>query len=183
MDGSAWEAADAMKEQMVAGMSEKQEAVKWAQDSLARYAAAAKADGAGSASANAQAAELKAALSKLAQNGMLGNAPPELLKLANGGQFPTDAATLAKLTTEMGKFLGEANGKFGDLAQLGKEFGRFNPADFPLDSGPSPDGDGDPGRGGVNRGRADAELTWGKETQPYDKFKSQALPPGAPRSP
>src|SRR5262245_20283715 len=111
MDGSAWEAADAMKEQMVAGMSEKQEAVKWAQDSLARYAAAAQADGAGSASANTQAAELQAALAKLAQNGMLGNAPPELLKLAKGGQFPTDAATLAKLTAELGKYLGQTNGK------------------------------------------------------------------------
>jgi hypothetical protein len=34
----------------------------------------------------------------------------------------------------------------------------------------------------VNRGRADAELTWGKETTPFDRFKSKPLPPGAARS-
>jgi hypothetical protein len=35
----------------------------------------------------------------------------------------------------------------------------------------------------VNRGRGDAQLTWGEETTPFDRFKAQPLPPGAPRSP
>ena len=47
----------------------------------------------------------------------------------------------------------------------------------------TPDGDGEPGTGGVNRGRADAPLTWGKESLPVDRFKPTPLPPGAARSP
>lgn len=42
-----------------------------------------------------------------------------------------------------------------------------------------PDGDGDPGRGGISRGRGDAEMRWEKD--PADpsgaKFKKQTLPP------
>lgn len=42
-----------------------------------------------------------------------------------------------------------------------------------------PDGDGRPGRGGINRGRGDAELTYGDEsTEDGTKFKEIALPPG-----
>ena len=41
------------------------------------------------------------------------------------------------------------------------------------------DGDGEPGQGGVNRGRGDAELTWGEEPPNHDdKFKSELLPTG-----
>ena len=40
-----------------------------------------------------------------------------------------------------------------------------------------------PGRGGINRGRADAELTYGGESLPAERFKAQALPPGYVRSP
>lgn len=184
VDASAWEAADALREQVVAGLSEKQEAVKWAQESLARYAAAARAGGSGASSAEAQAAELTKALEKLAQSGLPGGASAELLKGLKDGTLPADAAALRELTDALAAQLAATNGKFGDLAQLGKEFGRFDPSEFPVGSGESaPDGDGNPGRGGVNRGRGDADLTWGQETQRFDKFKSQALPPGAVRSP
>ena len=71
-----------------------------------------------------------------------------------------------------------------DLGRLGKEFGRFDPSEFPLDSSESAaNGDGNPGQGGINRGRGDAPLTWGKESLPFDRFKAQPLPPGAARSP
>ena len=41
------------------------------------------------------------------------------------------------------------------------------------------DGDGNPGSGGVNRGRADAELAWGKEEDRQGaKFKEVVLPEG-----
>jgi hypothetical protein len=182
VDASSWEAADALREQVVAGLSEKQDAVKWAQESLARYAAAARAGGSGQSNA-AQAAELMKALEKLAQSGLLGGASPELLQALKDGTLPTDAAALRDLMASMAGQLADADGRFAGLGKLGKEFGRFDPAEFPLGTDPAPDGDGTPGRGGVNRGRADADLTWGQETQRYDKFKSQALPPGAPRSP
>lgn len=48
----------------------------------------------------------------------------------------------------------------------------------------SRDGDGRPGSGGVNRGRADAELTWGEETDEQGlKFKETVLPPGFQEDP
>jgi hypothetical protein len=183
VDNSSWEAADALKEKVAAGLAEKQEAVKWAQDSLARYAAAVQAGGPADPRAKASAAELTAALEKLAQSGMMAGASPELKALLKSGKFPTDLAALQQLAMSISDQLGEANGKFAGLGKLGREFGRFNPSEFPLDGPSGPDGDGVPGRGGVNRGRADADLTWGQETARLDKFKSRPLPPGAPRSP
>lgn len=42
-----------------------------------------------------------------------------------------------------------------------------------------PDKDGKPGRGGVSRGRGDAEMSWGDEADPKGtKFKEVLLPPG-----
>jgi len=84
----------------------------------------------------------------------------------------------------LAKQLGDANGRLAGVGKLAKAGGRFDPSEFPVDSGESgADGDGKPGAGGINRGRGDADLTWGKETAPYDRFKSHALPPGAARSP
>ena len=49
--------------------------------------------------------------------------------------------------------------------------------------GQGPDKDGDPGAGGVSRGRADAEMTWGEESQGRtDLFQPKLLDPSAPRS-
>jgi hypothetical protein len=198
VDASSWEAADALRERVAAGLSEKRDAVKWAEASLARYAAAAQAGVPGArsvragveaggkmeAGAEAQAAELAEALEKLAKSGLLAGAPADLQQLLKGGKLPTDAGSLAELTASLSKYLAETKGRFGGVARLGKEFGRFDPSEFPLDASQSaPDGDGDPGSGGINRGRADAPLTWGKESLPFDRFKAQALPPGAARSP
>src|SRR4030095_11402057 len=89
-----------------------------------------------------------------------------------------------ELAAAVSKYLAETKGRMGDLARMGKEFGRFDPSEFPLEFDRSaPDGGGDPGTGGINRGRGDAPLTWGKESLPFDRFKAQALPPGAARSP
>ena len=130
-----------------------------------------------------QAAELTKALENLAKSGLFAGAPPELRGLLKGGTLPTDPKALAELSASLSKYLEATNGRFGEVAKLGKEFGRFDPSEFPIASDePSPDGDGEPGRGGINRGRADAELTWGKETQLFDRFKAEPLPPGAARS-
>jgi hypothetical protein len=183
VDPSSWEAADALREQVVASLSEKQEAVKWTQESLARLAAAADALGAGESLPSAQTAELTKALEKLAKSGLLAGASEKLRGMLQAGKLPTDPKALRELAASLGKYLKETNGKFASAAALGKEFGRFDPSEFPTGSGPSPDGDGQPGRGGVNQGRGDADLTWGKETTPFDHFKSKPLPPGAARSP
>jgi hypothetical protein len=91
---------------------------------------------------------------------------------------------MRELAAAVSKYLAETKGRMGDLARLGKEFGRFDPSEFPLEFNSSgSDGSGAPGTGGINRGRGDAPLTWGKESLPLDRFKAQALPPGAARSP
>jgi hypothetical protein len=184
VDASSWEAADALRERVAAGVSEKQDAVKWAEESLARYAAAAQAGGDASAIADAHSAELMKALDKLAQSGLLAGAPADLQRLLKGGKLPADGASIRELTASLANYLAETKGRFGGLDRMGKAAGRFDPSEFPLGSGESsPDGDGYPGRGGINRGRGDAELTYGKESLPFDRFKAQALPPGAARSP
>ena len=184
VDASSWEAADALREKVAAGLSEKRDAVKWAEESLARYAAAAQTGANPDATSQAHAAELMKALEKLAQSGLLAGAPADLKELLKGGKLPADAEALRQLTASLSEYLGKTDGRFAGLAKLGKEFGRFDPSEFPVESeGSGPDGDGIPGRGGINRGRGDAPLTWGKESSPFDRFKAQALPPGAPRSP
>lgn len=183
VDPSSWEAADAVREQVVASLTEKQEAVKWAQESAARLAAASDALGAGESLSSAQTAELTKALEKLSKTGLLAGAPEKLRGMLQAGKLPTDPKALRDLAASLGKYLSETNGKFANAAALGREFGRFDPSEFPTGSGTSPDGDGEPGRGGINRGRGDAELTFGKETAPFDRFKSKPLPPGAARSP
>jgi hypothetical protein len=183
VDASSWEAADALKEKLAADVAEKQNALQWAQDSLARFQAAARSGTPGDPKIAAASAELTKALERLAQSGMLAGAPDTLRELMKGGRLPTDPKALSELAAAVSKYLSETNGRFAAAGKLGKEFGRFDPAEFPLDhSQVSQDGDGDPGRGGVNRGRGDAELTWGKETALFDRFKAQPLPPGAARS-
>lgn len=184
VDASSWEAADALREKIAAGVSEKQSALKWAEESMARYEAAAKGGADAGAVSDAQAAELAKALEKLAQSGLLAGAPADLQRLLKSGKLPTDGASRAALMAALAKQLAETKGRLGGPGRLGKEFGRFDPSEFPLESSESaPDGDGNPGRGGINRGRGDAPLTWGKESLPFDRFKSQPLPPGAARSP
>jgi hypothetical protein len=189
VDASSWEAADALGDRMAAGVAEKQDALRWAQEALARYDAAAKGAGAEAgadarAATEAQADELAKALDRLQQAGLLHGAPEEIRRLLEGGRLPADAASQRALLAQLSQHLRAATGRISRLSQLGRPAGRFDPAEFPLASGRSNDGEGSrPGQGGVTRGRADADLTWGKESAPLDRFKDTALPPGAPRSP
>jgi hypothetical protein len=182
VDAATWEAADALRERMSAGLAEKENAIAWAEESLARYtAAAASPSMPGDRAAAAQSGELKKALETLAQSGLLANAPESLRRMLKSGSLPLEPDAMKELAAALSKHLAEARGKLGGLGRMGKEFGRFNPDDFPL---ASQDGDhGRPGRGGIDRGRGDAPLTWGKETDRFDRFKASPLPPGAARSP
>jgi hypothetical protein len=189
MDASTWEAADALREKVASQLNEKQDAMKWAQESLARYADAAQA---GSPPSEAQGDELAKAIEKLAKSGMLSDAPTEMKQMLGGGEavaggrlrLPTDPRQLRKLAAQLAKHLGERNARFSELAQLARDGGRFDPADFPeFNYEEGDDQDGEPGRGGIDHGRGDADLTWGDESIPFDKFKSVALPQGSVRSP
>jgi hypothetical protein len=182
VDASSWEAADALREKIAAGLSEKMDAVRWAEDSLARLSAAGQAGANPDSQSRANAAELSAALEKLARSGLLAGAPADLQGLLKGGKLPTDPEALRKLAASLSAHLAKTGGRLGGAGRQGKEFGRFDPSEFPLASDQASAPGDIPGRGGVDRGRADAELTWGKETMPFDRFKASALPPGAARS-
>ena len=179
VDSSAWEAADALEEKIAASAAEKQDALQWAEQSLARLNAAA-ASGAGAEARAAHAAELSRALEKLAQSGLLAGAPADLAALLKGGKLPTDPGALRQLAASLSKYLAETGVRASDMAGAGRGRGgrgKFDPAEFPLDG--TGEGGGRPGAGGVDRGRADAELTWGKESRSIDRFKAKPLPPGA----
>jgi len=189
LDASSWEASDAMREKFAAKLAEKQDAMKWAADSLSNFAAAGDSD---ASMTKALAGELGTAIDKLSQTGLLANAPADLQKSLGGKdaiaggktQLPKDAASLRKLAASLSKYLAGRSGELAAIGKLGKEAGRFDPTEFPLFSDErGPDGDGDPGSGGINRGRGDADLTWGKESALTDRFKSVPLPPGSYRSP
>src|SRR6188474_340372 len=101
VDASSWEAADAMREKVSASLSQKEDALNWAQENLARFAAAAQAGTPPSAN---DARELADAIKNLAQTGMLDDAPADLQKLLGsaealaGGNFklPSDPKALRK---------------------------------------------------------------------------------------
>ena len=97
VDPSSWEAADALREQVVATLTEKQEAVKWTQESLARLAASADSLGAGESLSNAQTAELTKALERLAKTGMLAGASEQLRGMLQAGKLPTDPKALREI--------------------------------------------------------------------------------------
>jgi hypothetical protein len=188
LDASSWEASDAMREKLAAKVAEKQDALKWAADSLADLAAG----NSDTSMSEAQAGELGTAIDKLSKAGLLANAPGDLQKLLGGKDaiaggkttLPRDPASLRKLAASLSKYLAGRSGELASIGQLGKEAGRFDPSEFPLFSYErGPDGDGDPGNGGINRGRGDADLTWGKESAMFDRFKTVPLPPGSFRSP
>lgn len=189
MDASSWEAADALSEKVASKLNEKHDAMEWAQESLARYADTAQA---GTPPSEAQSEELSKAIEKLAKTGMLDDAPGDLQQLLGGGEavaggnvrLPTDPKQLRRLAAQLAKHLGERSTRFSELAKLARAAGRFDPSEFgEFNYEESENEDGEPGRGGINRGRGDADLTWGDESIPFDKFKSVALPQGSVRSP
>ena len=178
VDAGAWEAADALRERMAAAAAEKQDAATWAEDALSRYASAVNSAGAGETSAASAATELGEALRKLAAAGLLDKASEELKAVLRGGKLPSDQASLQQLQQSLAMCLGTKGGRGGGRGA--RAFGKFDPAEFPIDRS---EASGDPGSGGVTRGRADAPLTRGLETLPHDRFKAQPLPPGSARSP
>lgn len=181
VDASSWEASDTLRDTLAANLAEKQDAVRWANESLERLAAAASGGASPDGSAQAASSELMKALEKLAQSGLLEDAPADIKDAVRRGTLPTDGKALQQLAASLGKYLEQTGRRVGE-ARLARDFGRFDPSEFPLESGDGPPGP-EPGRGGINRGRADADLTWGTETARFDRFKAQPLPPGAARSP
>jgi len=138
-------------------------------------------------------------LSKLMQNGSLADASRELQDklnkhMKNGGlQLPEDPAERQALLDDLEEFLDK---EWNQLAELQKKCNHCegdleNFEDFDLaicphcgDKKAKCKGGGCvagniPGRGGIMRGRGDAKMTWGKESDENGmKFKELVLPPG-----
>jgi hypothetical protein len=78
---------------------------------------------------------------------------------------------------ELGPLVPAVEDPNGELAAI---LGECDDGDLAgLVEGPSADGDGLPGRGGRNRGRADAVMTWAKGDKDNVAFKEKALAPAA----
>jgi hypothetical protein len=181
MDAATWEAADAVNERLAAKSAARRDAAQWAQEALARYSAAGGLDPSSAEAASAQ-AELSRALGALAATGGLAGAPADVQKLLGAdGALPTDAASLAQLAAALEAYIGQP-GRGGTLQVLGDGMTRFDPSEFGTEVAAAFAGSTH-GRGAVTRGRADADLTWGEETRPAERFRAQALPPGFVRSP
>jgi len=122
------------------------------------------------------------ALEKMSKAGALSSASPELrsqlqkmlkqgsLRMAkNSSQRQQQLADLKKFLKSECDKLGECRGKC--------QGGNCDGENFSENAGNN--SNGNPGRGGVNRGRGDAEMTWGDESdEAGTKFKEVALPPG-----
>jgi hypothetical protein len=184
MDASAWEAADALRDKLAATAESRRDAAAWAQEALARHAAGISAGlPPSSDTAQANAAELSEALEALAESGLLAGAPEALQALAGAGRaLPSDAASLQQLAAALSRYLGRWSGRFVDVEVVDGPL-ELDESDLPFDAARGRGQSGVPGRGGLDRGRADADLSWGEETLPAGRFKAQTLPPGAVRSP
>ena len=131
------------------------------------------------------------ALRKLSPDGKFDGAGSELAselqRLTKNGQFklPEDAAKRQELLDQLQDYLEQQEQK---LAELREKMGQCQGGNCPGGQQPG-DGDGQlagrngqgnrSGRGGVSRGRGDAELTWGDESaEEGTKFRETVLPPG-----
>ncbi len=180
----SWEVVDALNAKMRARTDESLMAARKAQDALAQLAAdAGKADAPLSNDRREQLErETAESLRKLAKQGKFARASPKLqarlralLKDKRAG-LPKDPKARETMLSDLKDFLDKESKKLSEC--------RGNCDGDVCGTNPSECKSGRPGRGGVNRGRADAELTWGDEAQADGaKFKEVVLPPQSPDQP
>jgi hypothetical protein len=186
-----WETVDALRERLKMRLDTSSQTVSKAQHAVGMLADAGSDQGQKLSIERSQRLEqdLQDALKKLARNGAFSKSGTaqqgdskrmnNLKKLLQNGrlklsQNPAERKEQLKC---LGEFLKQESDKlaqcrkcFGERESLGT--GGFNKSDTETDSNR-------PGRGGINQGRGDAELTWGKESdQRNTKFQEVVLPPG-----
>ena len=135
-------------------------------------------------------------LQKLSKRGALDKASPEmkqtLQKLMKRGEkldLPEDPKEAQQSLSDLRDFLEKENAKQDKLKkESGSHQGEGEGEEGSSNNGKSgqmqsPGGE-KPGRGGVTRGRADAEMTWGDEApKMLNKFKEVELPKGTGKDP
>jgi hypothetical protein len=181
-----WETVDALRERMKVRLESASMIALQASDAAAMLAAAESADGElDMARFDILQKDLGDALQKLGKKGIFKGAPQDLQeqlqKLMKNGEFklPEDAAERQELLDELREFLDDENRKLADLRK--KCSGCKGEGDEGDEDG-NCEGNANcnrPGRGGVSRGRGDADLTWGDESDKQGtKFKEVVLPKG-----
>jgi hypothetical protein len=186
----SWEVVDSLRETMRVRADESLMASSKAQDALERLAADAdKSQSAMSAERRDQLEqEVMESLRKLSKSGQFSKASPELQKKLQQLMkdkhitLPKDAKEREKTLSDLKKFLKDESKKLSKCRGKCKE-----PGDSEGDESGGDDReerDGEPGKGGVNRGGSPTKLTWGDEAEANGaKFKEVLLPPGTPDQP
>ena len=188
-----WETVDALRERMKVRLESTAMIALKASDAAAMLAAASADGDVDLDRIDILEKDLGEALTKLGKKGVFKGAPQDLqerlARLMKNGKFkaPEDAAERDELLDELREFLDDENRKLADLRKKCSGC-RGGPGE-----GEDEDGEGNcqgnmsgnrPGRGGVTRGRGDAELTWGDESDKQGtKFKEVVLPQGMPDDP
>jgi hypothetical protein len=113
--------------------------------------------------------EGKGSTGKSGQGGKSSKFEGQMKGWAEGNPLEQDGEALAKALEELSDLIAcECEGLAGMCDKMGMCEGLCNR-----------DGDGNPGRGGVNRGRGDAELSFGEESSEQGaKFRDVAMPQG-----
>jgi hypothetical protein len=187
-----WETVDALRERMKVRLESTAMIALKASDAAAMLAAASADGDVDLDRIDILEKDLGEALTKLGKKGVFKGAPQDLQdrleRLMKNGRFkaPDDAAEREELLDELREFLDDENRKLADLRK--KCSGCRGGQD-----GDDEDAEGNcsgtcssnrPGRGGVTRGRGDAELTWGDESDKQGtKFKEVVLPRGSQDDP
>jgi hypothetical protein len=140
--------------------------------------------------------EVLETLQKMQQSGSLKGAPRELLeqleKLSKNGkpfqQLPEDLGERQEFLDQLRKFLDEQQKKLAEAREQMHGNGHCEECgaecEGDLCAQCQRNGDGQPGRGGINRGRGDAAMSWGDESDEQGvKFLETVLPPGFQEDP
>ncbi len=193
-----WETVDALEQKLRLKLDEATAQADKAADAAAllALAAAGELENISSERLESLEKEVLETLQKMQQSGSLKGAPRELLeqleKLSKNGkpfqQLPEDAGARKEFLDQLRKFLDEQQKKLaeareqmhgdGHCEQCGAE------CEGDLCAQCQRNGDGQPGRGGINRGRGDAAMSWGDESDEQGvKFLETVLPPGSQEDP
>lgn len=181
-----WETVDALRERMRVRLDGAAMTTAQAAAAAALLAAAAGLEGPELSLERTEQLEkdLGEMLQKMGQKGAFSNATKglqnDLQRLLKNGklQLPQDGEERERLLNELREHIQSESNKLCELRDKCSlcEGDRFNEGNVPCQSLSSGN---IPGRGGVTRGRGDAELTWGDESDKVGtKFKEVVLPPG-----
>jgi len=197
-DTAAWEAVDAVDERIASRVQSAADALAWTMEAAEALSE--------TPTDTVSREELEAALSRLAETGALTDVARQLGGGAGGGMsLPSDPGELARALRQLddslcksaGKLCKSASGCRGSSAQQAlrdlaeyvdsRMSNRPGMPDLYLAEGDGqgqcqgegPPGGNRPGTGGINRGRGDAPMLWGKPTEEEGAaFTSHELPQG-----